>query len=179
MVSLRCKMVVKAVLKDLSVQVLGINLGEIEVRGNLTDEQLHSLSQSLEEAGLELMRDKRGMLVDKIKNLVIELIHYADSGNPVRISEYISQQLGHNYAYLSNHFSAATGSSIEQFVILHKIEKAKELILYDELNLTEISYQLNYSSVAHLSNQFKKVTGLSPTRFKTLSQKRQAASTYA
>lgn len=176
MVSLRCKMIVKAVLQDLNVHIVSMNLGEIEIRENLNSNQIITLSHTLAEAGLELMSDKRGMLVDRIKGLIIEMVHYDDTGTPIRISEYISQQLGYNYSYLSNHFSEVTGSSIEQFVILHRIEKAKEMILYDDMNLTEISYQLNYSSVGHLSNQFKKVTGLSPTSFKMLSQKRHAVS---
>lgn len=178
MVSLRCKMIVKAVIEELDVQIVSLNLGEVEVREDMTPMQMLSISHELADAGLELMQDKGGLLVEKIKKLIIEMVHYSDTDAPPRISEYLSQELGHNYSFLSNHFSEATGNSIEQFVIQHKIEKAKELILYNELNLTEISYHLNYSSVAHLSNQFKKVTGLTPTTFKTLSQKRQAASLY-
>ena len=123
-------------------------------------------------SGLELLDDKKSILIERIKSVIIEMIHYSDEVPKVNYSDYISQKLDYDYTYLSNVFSEVKGTTIQQFIINHKIEKVKELLLYDELNLTEISYRLHYSSVAHLSNQFKKVTGLSPTLFKTLKSKR-------
>lgn len=123
-------------------------------------------------SGLELLDDKKSILIERIKSVIIEMIHYSDEVPKVNYSDYISQKLDYDYTYLSNVFSEVKGTTIQQFIINHKIEKVKELLLYDELNLTEISYRLHYSSVAHLSNQFKKVTGLSPTFFKTLKSKR-------
>jgi AraC-like DNA-binding protein len=119
------------------------------------------------------MDDKRAVLIEKIKNVIVEMVHYSDELPKVNYSDYISEKLHHDYTYLSNIFSEVKGITIQQFIIIHKIERAKELLLYDELNLTEISYKLNYSSVAHLSNQFKKVTGLSPSHFKQLKDKRR------
>jgi AraC-like DNA-binding protein len=122
---------------------------------------------------LELLDDKRSILIEKIKNVITELIHYSDELPRVNYSDYISEKLGYDYTYLSNIFSEVKGTTIQQFIIINKIERVKELLLYDELNLTEIAYKLHYSSVAHLSNQFKKITGLSPSFFKQLKQKRK------
>jgi AraC-like DNA-binding protein len=123
---------------------------------------------------LELMDDKKAMLVEKIKNVIVEMVHYADELPETNFSDYLSEKLNHNYTYLSNLFSEVKGITIEHYIIIHKIEKVKELIIYDELNLTEIAYKLNYSSVAHLSNQFKKITGLTPSFFKKLKDKRRS-----
>lgn len=131
------------------------------------------MKENLLRSGLELMDDKRSILIEKIKNVIIEMIHYADELPKINYSDYISEKLHHDYTYLSNIFSEVKGSTIQHYIILHKIEKAKELLLYDDLNLTEISYRLHYSSVAHLSNQFKKITGLSPSFYKQLKQKRK------
>jgi AraC-like DNA-binding protein len=120
------------------------------------------------------MDDKRVVLIEKIKNVITEMIHYSDEVPKMNYSDFISEKLDYDYTYLSNLFSEIKGITIQQFIIVHKIERAKELLLYDELNLTEISYKLNYSSVAHLSNQFKKITGLSPTHFKQLKDKRRS-----
>lgn len=173
MVSIRCKMVVKSELEKLGVMYGNVELGTVEIRKTFTDEQRKHLKQALLKSGLELMDDKRAILIEKIRNVIIEMVHYMDEVPRVNNSDYISDKLDLDYTYLSNLFSATTGVTIEQYIIAHKIERVKELLLYDELNLTEISYKLNYSSVAHLSGQFKKVTGLTPTFFKKLKKKKR------
>jgi AraC-like DNA-binding protein len=174
MVSNRCKMVVKEELKKLGLHFILVELGEVEIMENLSIEQRTQLKQSLFEYGLELMDDKRAVLIEKIKNAIIEMVHHSDEMIKVNFSDYLSEKLNHDYTYLSNLFSEVQGTTIEQFIISHKIERIKELIIYDELNLTQISYKMNYSSVAHLSNQFKKVTGLTPSHFKQLKDKRRS-----
>lgn len=173
MVSIRCKMVVKAELDKLGLDHGVVDLGEVEVKGHLLDEQREHLRKALAVSGLELMDDKKAILIEKIKSVIIEMVHYMDEGPRNKNSDYIAEKLNHDYTYLANLFSEATGITIEQYIIAHKIERAKELLIYDELTLTEISYRLNYSSVAHLSGQFKKVTGLTPTFFKNLRKKRR------
>jgi AraC-like DNA-binding protein len=173
MVSLRCKMMVKEELKKLGLQYVIVDLGMVEILEDITYEQREQLKQNLLRCGLELMDDKKSILIEKIKNVIVEMIHYSDELPVINYSEYIGEKLHHDYNYLSNMFSEVKGITIQQFIIIHKIEKVKELLLYDELNLTEISYKLHYSSVAHLSNQFKKVTGLSPTFYKQLKKKRK------
>lgn len=173
MVSIRCKMMVKSELDKLGLKYGIVDLGEVEVKEQITDQQREQLKTALLKSGLVLMDDKKAMLIEKIKNIIVEMVHYEDELPKTKNSDYISEKLGHDYTYLANLFSEATGITIEQFIIAHKIERVKELLLYDELNLTEISYRLNYSSVAHLSNQFKKVTGLTPTFFKQLKRKRR------
>jgi YesN/AraC family two-component response regulator len=171
MVSPRCKMVVKAALDSIGLHYTTVELGEVDLLENsITNEQYILLKTFLERWGLELMDDEKSMLIERIKNVVIEMVHYADELPKTTISCYISNKLKHDYNYLSNIFSAATGTNIAKYILKHKTEKAKELILYDELNLTEISYKLHYSSVAYLSNQFKKVTGLTPTYFKKINE---------
>lgn len=173
MVSLRCKMMVKEELKKMGLHFLIVDLGMVEIMEDITQEQHDQLKVNLLKSGLELLDDKRSILIDKIKNVIIEMIHYAEDLPTINYSEYISEKLHYDYTYLSNIFSEVKGITIQQFIINHKIEKVKELLLYDELNLTEISYKLHYSSVAHLSNQFKKITGLSPSYYKRLKQKRK------
>jgi AraC-like DNA-binding protein len=172
MVSIRCKMVVKSELEKLGLEYGVVDLGEVEVKGEISAEQRSVLRLALLKSGLELMDDKKAILIEKIKNVIIEMVHYADEVPRTKNSEYISEKLGLDYTYLANTFSETTGITIEHFIIAHKIERVKEFLLYDELNLTEISYKLNYSSVAHLSNQFKKITGLTPSFFKKLKRKR-------
>lgn len=172
MVSLRCKMVVKAELEKLGLKYSTVELGTIDLVEDIIPEQRRQLKDNLFICGLELMEDKKSILIEKIKNVIIEMIHYADELPEMNYSNHISSKLNLDYTYLSNIFSEVKGITIQQFIILHKIEKVKELLLYDELNLTEISYKLHYSSVAHLSNQFKKITGLSPSFFKQLRAKR-------
>ena len=171
MVSLRCKMLVKEELKNLGLHHTTVELGVVEIMEEITKEQREKLKAALLESGLELMEDKRAMLIEKIKIVITEMIHYSDELPRVNYSEYISKTMGYDYTYLANIFSEVKGITIEHYIIAHKIEKVKELLLYDELNLTEISYLMNYSSVSHLSTQFKKVTGLTPTFFKNLKSK--------
>lgn len=175
MVSIRCKMIVKAELDKLGLTFKVVDLGEVEIEEHITPEQNEQLKAALLRSGLVLMDDKKAVLIEKIKTLIIEMVHYEDELPKTKNSEYISSKLNHNYTYLANLFSEATGTTIEHFIIIHKIERAKELIIYNELNLTEIAWKLNYSSVAHLSNQFKKVTGLTPSFFKTLKDKKRTA----
>jgi len=173
MVSIRCKMMVKSELEKLGLRYGVVELGDVEVLGSITAEQRSQLKSALLRSGLELMDDQRAMLIEKIKNVIVEMVHYADDPPKTNFSDYLSVKLDYDYTYLANIFSEVTGTTIEKFIIAHKIERVKELLLYDELNLSEISYKLNYSSVAHLSNQFKKVTGLTPTYFKQLKRKRR------
>jgi AraC-like DNA-binding protein len=174
MVSTRCKMAVKEELKKLGLHFIVVDLGEVEIMENISTEQREQLKLALLSSGLELMDDKKAVLIEKINNVITEMIHHSDEVPKMNYSDYISQKLNYDYTYLSNLFSEVKGITIQQFIIIHKIERAKELLLYDELNLTEISYKLHYSSVAHLSNQFKKVTGLSPSHFKQLKDKRRS-----
>jgi AraC-like DNA-binding protein len=174
MVSNRCKMAVKEVLKKMELHFMVVDLGEVEIMETLSLEQLEQLKVELLASGFELMDDKRAVLIEKIIGVISEMIHYSDDIPKMNYSDYISEKLNHDYTYMSNVFSEVKGITIQQFIIAHKIEKVKELLFYDELNLTEIAYRLHYSSVAHLSNQFKKITGLSPTQFKQLKDKKRS-----
>ncbi len=171
MVSNRCKILVKEELRKLNLHFIVVDLGEVEIMENITLEQRELLKLALVDTGLELMDDKRSILIERIITVIIDMVHHADEWPQINYSDFISKKLQHDYTYLSNIFSAVKGITIQQFIIIHKIELAKELLMYDELNLTEISYKLNYSSVAHLSNQFKKITGLTPTQFKNLKER--------
>ena len=174
MVSDRCKMAVKEELKKLGLHFIVVDLGEVEVMETISADQREQLKTALLISGLELMDDKRAVLIEKIKNAIIEMVHHSNEGMmKINFSDYLSQKLNHDYTYLANLFSEVQGTTIEQFIISHKIERIKELIIYDELNITEIAWKMNYSSVAHLSNQFKKMTGLSPSHFKQLKDKRR------
>lgn len=166
-------MIVKEELAKLGLRYVVVDLGMVEVLEDITEMQRAELKENLLRSGLELLDDKKSILIEKIKNVINEMIHYSDEVPKVNYSEYISEKLQYDYTYLSNVFSEVKGITIQQFIIIHKIERAKELLLYDELNLTEISYKLHYSSVAHLSNQFKKVTGLSPSYYNQLKKKRK------
>jgi AraC-like DNA-binding protein len=174
MVSTRCKMIVKAELKKLGLHYILVDLGVVEIMENLTDEQKNSLKQALLDDGLELMDDRKAMLIEKIKNVIVEMVHYAEEMPKINFSHFLAEKLNYDYTYLANLFSEVQGTTIEQFIISHKIERIKELIIYDELNITEIAYKMNYSSVAHLSSQFKKMTGLTPSHFKALKDKRRS-----
>jgi YesN/AraC family two-component response regulator len=173
MVSARCKTAVKEVLRELGLHFIVVDLGEVEVMEQLTPVQLEELKIQLKKSGLELMDNKRAILIEKIKTAVVEMVHHSDEIVKVNFSDYLENKLNHDYTYLANLFSETQGTTIEQFVISHKVERIKELIIYGELNITEIAWKMNYSSVAHLSNQFKKVTGLSPTHFRNLKDKRR------
>ena len=170
MVSNRCKMLVKDELKKLNLHFI-VNMGEVEIMENITDEQREQFRLALRESGLELMDDKKAMLIEKIKTIIIEMVHYTDELPKSNFSDYLSEKLNHDYTYLANLFSEYQGTTIEKYIIIHKIERVKELIIYNEVNLTEIAWMMHYSSVAHLSNQFKKITGLTPSHFKQLKVK--------
>jgi AraC-like DNA-binding protein len=172
MVSLRCRMVVQQEFQKLGLRFDNIELGTVEIPEDISDEKRKLLRTSLLKWGLELMEDKKTILVEKTRILIIEMIHYSDELPDVNNSDFLSEKLGYDYSYLSNIFSEVKGISLQQFIIQHKVERIKELLLYDELNLSEISYKLHYSSVAHLSNQFKKITGVTPSFYKKMKQKR-------
>ena len=167
-------MMVKEELKKLGLHFMVVDLGEVEIMETLSAEQREQLKNALLDSGLELMDDKRAILIEKIKNIIIEMVHHSDEMIKVNFSDFLSEKLNHDYTYLANLFSEVQGTTIEQFMISHKVERIKELIIYDELNISEIAWKMNYSSVAHLSNQFKKVTGLSPSHFKQLKDKRRS-----
>ncbi len=173
MVSLRCKMMVKSELEKLNLDYRSVELGEVLLKKPITEAERFLLKESLHKSKLELMDDKKAMLIEKIINIIVEMVHYTDELPAVNFSDFLSQELQMEYHKLADVFSKTKGITIERFIILHKIERAKELIIYDELNLTEISYKLHYSSVAHLSSQFKQVTGLTPTFFKSMSLRKR------
>lgn len=174
MVSNRCKMAVKEELKKLGLHFIVVELGEVEIMEKISAEQRVLLQTGLLNSGLELMDDRRSVLIERIKNVIIEMVHHSDEEIRVNFSHYLSEKLNHDYTYLANLFSEVQGTTIEQFIIAHKIERIKELIIYGEHNITEIAWKMNYSSVAHLSNQFKKMTGLTPSHFKQLKDKRRS-----
>jgi len=167
-------MVVKEVLKNLGLHFVVVDLGEVDIMEDLSEKGLKELDTALKISGLELMDNKKAVLIEKIKNVIIDMVHYSDEVPKVNYSDFISEKLQHDYTYLSNIFSEVKGITIQQFIIVHKIERIKELIIYDELTISEISWKMNYSSVAHLSNQFKKITGLSPSHFKALKDKKRS-----
>jgi YesN/AraC family two-component response regulator len=168
-------MVVKSELEKLELHYAAVELGEVEVMEDMSSDQLDRLRVALQKTGLQLMDDKKSILVEKIKTSIIELVHYTHEQIKTNLSDYLTEKLNYNYTYLANLFSEVKGITIEKFYLAHKIERVKELLVYDELNLTEIADKLHYSSVAHLSNQFKKMTGLTPSHFKNLKHKRRSA----
>jgi AraC-like DNA-binding protein len=174
MVSIRCKMLVKAELERIGLPYTTVELGEVNIMEEITQEQRDQLNRALKKAGLELMDDKKAMLVERIKNVIVEMIHYSDEPPLTKYSVFLCGKLNYDYTYLANLFSEVQGITIEHFIILHKIERVKELLVYDDLNLTQIAEKLHYSSVGHLSNQFKKTTGLTPSHFKKLKKKRRS-----
>ena len=173
MVSKRCKTVVKEQLQKLGLHFMIVDLGEVEIMENITLQQRESLQASLLDVGLQLMDDKRAVLIEKIKTVIIEMVHHSEEMVRVNFSHFLSEKLNHDYTYLANLFSEVQGTTIVQFIISHKVERIKELIMYDEFNISEIAWKMNYSSVSHLSNQFKKATGLSPSHFKQLKDKKR------
>jgi AraC-like DNA-binding protein len=168
MVSLRCKLLVKSVLEHLDIDYKSVELGEVQLIAPITEMQRQKLKEELHKSGLELMDDKKTILIEQIINIVVEMVHYTDELPNINFSVLLSEKLHQDYHKLSEIFSKTKGITIEHFIILHKVERIKELITYDELNLTEISYKMHYTSVAYLSRQFKQVTGLTPTFFKNL-----------
>jgi AraC-like DNA-binding protein len=168
MVSNRCKMIVKSELEEFGLHFVIVDMGEVEIMESITEEQRKRLNLNLERSGLGLLDDKKRVLIEKIKNIIIELVYYSEEQPKTNLSDYLSEKLHYDYTYLANLFSVSQATTIEHFFLAHKIERVKELLVYDEISLTEIAYQLRYSSVAHLSNQFKKMTGLTPSRYKNL-----------
>jgi AraC-like DNA-binding protein len=168
MVSIRCISAVSAILKECKIQPHNTQLGEIEIPDDVSTEQIKLLDQKLKQAGFELMEDKKAQMIEKTIGVIIDMIHNQEDGPKVNYSDYISEKLHFDYTYISNVFSHIKGITIQQFIIIHKIERIKELIIYNELSISEIAWKLNYSSAAHLSNQFKKITGLTPSSFKAL-----------
>jgi YesN/AraC family two-component response regulator len=171
MVSNRCKIIVQSELESLGLHYGRIELGEVEIEENIALEKWNELNAALKRSGIELMDDKKSILIEKIKNAILEHVHQSEGPLEINFSVYLSGKLKHDYTYLANLFSESQDITIEHFLIMHKIERVKELLLYDELNITEIAWKMGYSSVAHLSNQFKKLTTLKPSDFKRLKPK--------
>ncbi len=168
MVCNRCILVVQSELEKLNIAAKSIKLGEVHLDRKLTAEEYKLLENALISLGFEIIDDKKSRLIEKIKNIIIEQVHHQDNNAKTNLSDILSNYLHHDYNYLSNLFSEVEGTTIEKYFIAQKIEKVKELLVYDELSLSEIADRLNYSSVAYLSNQFKKVTGLTPSHFKQI-----------
>lgn len=168
-----CKIFVKKALEELDISAEKIELGEIETKEDVTDDDKKKLNNKIKKAGLELLEKKHGVVIEKIRTVIIDYVYNSDEKSDINFSELLSKKLNYNYGYLANFFSEVEATTIEQYMISLKIERIKELIILEEFTLKEISYKLHYSSVAHLSNQFKKVTGLSPTHFKKLKEKRR------
>lgn len=175
MISARCKLIVEAELEKAGLKCISIDQGTVEVQGTISPEQMHSVGIGLLSYGLELLDDKKSILFERIKDVIAEVIYHSDSSKKPNFPEYLGTRLNYNYTYLANVFSEIQGITIEHFIILNKIQFAKQLIMRNELNLTEISWMLHYSSVSHLSAQFKKITGVTPTQFKL---KHQEVKTY-
>lgn len=173
MVCNRCIMAVKTELERLGLHPVNISLGEVELGEQISKKLLQQLDDSLQKLGFELIDDRKSRIIEKIKNELVNLVHYAEEQPKTNLSDYLSSKLNHDYNYLSTLFSDVEGITIEKYFIAQKIEKAKELLMYDELTLSEIAYRLGYSSVGYLSNQFKKVTGFTPSHFKTIREKKR------
>ncbi|WP_410880688.1 AraC family transcriptional regulator [Myroides sp. DW712] len=173
MVCNRCTLMVQKEIEKLAVTAKSIQLGEVELERALTTAERDALRQALETLGFELIDDKKGQLIEKIKTSIVKLVHYQDNDLKVNLSDFLGKELEQDYNYLSNLFSEIEGKTIEKYFIAQKVERIKELLVYDELSLSEIAHRLNYSSVAYLSNQFKKVTGLTPSHFKKIRDNRR------
>ena len=174
MVSNRCKLAVRDELKKLGLHFIMVDLGVVEIMEDINLQKRQLLKEGLIDAGFELMDDKKAILIEKIKNIIVQMVHHTEEPIKVNFSDFLSEKLDHNYTYLANLFSEVQGTTIEHYIISHKIERIKELIIYGEHNVTEIAWKMGYSSVAHLSSQFKKITGLSPSHFKKLKDKRRS-----
>lgn len=172
MVSIRCKMIVISELINLDLHCTNIELGEAEIKENISVKKYNALKAALNKSGLELINGRKAILIEKIKTSIVEMIHYGDNHPQIKPSVYLSEKINFHYTYLSNIFSETEGSTIEQFIIAHKIEYAKRLLLHNEFTIKEIACKLNYCTASHLSNQFKKVTGLTPSFFKRMKHKR-------
>ncbi len=174
MVSSRCIIVVRDELAKIALSPTRIELGEVEFEENLPLPQLDQIRKALQNSGFELLDDRKSILIQRIKNIIINLVHYPEERLTTSLSKYLSQKLNYDYTYLSNLFTEGQGNTIEKFYILHKIERVKELLTYNELTLTQIAHKMNYSSLAHLSTQFKKVTGMTVSDFKHLKDKQRS-----
>lgn len=168
-----CKVFVKEALEDLKISPVKIELGEIETREEISDEQKKKLNKKIKEVGLELLEKKQGVLIEKIRKVIIDYVYKSDEKPNHNFSDLLSKELNYSYTYLANFFSEVEATTIEQYIITLKIERIKELIIFGEYTLSEIAFKLHYSSVAHLSSQFKKTTGLTPSHFKALKEKRR------
>lgn len=175
MVSLSCKIVAKSEIEKMGFHCTRVDMGEVEIMEELTGTQYEQLKSALEKVGFELLDDKKKILIERIKNVIVETVYYSDERMKIKFSDYLSNKLNYSYTYLAKRFSQMQGTTIEKHIINHKIERVKELLVYDELNLTEIAHKLHYSSVAHLSNQFKKVTGVTPSDFKEFQHQKRVA----
>lgn len=175
MVSTRCKIVVRDVLNEMGLHFVIVELGEVDIMEDITTTQREQLRTKLQDVGLELMEDKRTILLEKIKYAILDIVHNRVEDKRINFSHYLSKKLGYSYTYLASIFSETSGTTIEQYMIVQKVEHVKELITYDQLSISEIAWKMNYSSAAHLSNQFKKVTGFSPSQFKNLKNKKRIA----
>ena len=173
MVSNRCKMIVKSELEEFGLHFVIGDLGEVEIMESISEEQRQMLNSNLEKSGFGLLDSVKRVLIEKIKNIIVDFVYYSEEQPKVNLSDYLSGKLNYNYTYLATLFSGSQNITIEHFFLNYKIERVKELLVYDGFSLTEISYKLNYSSVAHLSSQFKKMTGLTPTVYKNLKIKRR------
>lgn len=170
-----CKVVVKEALEELDISPVKVELGEVETTKEISDDDKRLLNKIIKKVGLELLEKKQGVLIEKIRKVIIEYVYKSDEKPNIKFSVLLSEKLNHSYTYLANFFSEVEATTIEQFIIALKIERIKELIIFEEDTLSEIAYKLHYSSVSHLSSQFKKVTGLTPTHFKSLKEKRRIA----
>ena len=159
-------MAVEGLLDKLNIQYGSVQLGEVSLKDTLSDEDHHVLEKKLEDLGFELLGSRKSVLISRMKTLIIEQVHYADDPLKEKYSSFLARKLHHDYGYLSHLFSSVEGMTIEKFIVRQKIERVKELLFYNELTLSEIAHNLGYSSVAHLSSQFKKETGMTPTAFK-------------
>lgn len=168
-----CKVVVREALKELEFTAIRVELGEIETKETLTDEDKAALNKKIKKAGLEILENKTGRLLEQIKQVMVAYVYHSDEKPIHSFSELISKELNYSYGYLANFFSEVEATTIEKYIIAMKIERVKELIMLEDASIKEISYLLHYSSAAHLSNQFKKITGLTPTHFKALKEKRR------
>lgn len=173
MVCNRCILVIRQELEKLAVEPRAITLGYVEIPDDTAKEKIQEFGKNLEPLGFELLDNSKQQLIEKIKNVIIQHIHYPQEESRSNFSEILSKTVHKDYSYLSRLFSEVEGITIEKYIINQKIERVKELIIYDELNLSEIAYKLDYSSVAHLSNQFKKVTGLTPSHFKKVGRNKR------
>lgn len=173
MVCSRCKMVVKSELEKLGLHPVSVDLGEVDIAGELQGYQRQDIHAALQKFGFALLDDKKSVLIERVKNLIVDLVQNKNNHLKTNLSDYLSRELNHDYTYITNLFTQVEGTTIEQYFIAQKVERVKELLVYDELTLSEISYQLNYSSVSHLSKQFKKVTGLTPSHYKLLKEKKR------